>query len=486
MTDADIIIVGAGAAGLTAAIFAGETATQKRSTAIGPPCRIVVLDGAKKPGAKILVSGGGRCNVTNDTVTPDDYSGAPRPMIRNVLREFDEIRTREWMRDMGVELKLEPDTGKYFPTTDSAKTVLAALLRRLEAVGATLVPSTRVVGIQPNASGFAVQTTSPPTKETAVWRAKAVIVATGGLALPKSGSDGWGIDEMRRLGHDIIPLTPALVPLILSPTANVGPAPLPRLGGRFAEFSGLSLDVCISVYDATGRKLKFPSTDRVGALLFTHVGISGPAAMDISRHWLRQQLEHPETSFTLGFAHPDFPDYETAEKWLRHHAEQHPRREVASILREKLPERLARALVAEIVAATTADGTAESGPGTTATKLALADADSGVSSLPFSRLTRDQRKRVAHGLSRWPLPVVRDRGYSFAETSAGGVNLREVEIRTMMSRKVPNLFLCGEMLDVDGRIGGFNFQWAWATGYLAGRAAAAAILADTPTTASGP
>ncbi len=416
MNDAELIIIGAGAAGLAAGIFAGEAAAAR-----GRPARILLLDGARKPGAKILVSGGGRCNVTHARVTPEDYQGGPRPLIRSVLRAFGEEATVAWMRRLGVELKLEA-TGKYFPVSNQAGTVLEALLGRLEELGARLAAGVRVATLEREAGGFLIRTTGGET-----LRAPRVVVATGGLALPKSGSDGAGLEMLRALGHEIIPPTPALVPLVLA----AGREP----GGRFAELAGLTTETRLGLYDGAGRC----HAETTGSLLFTHFGVSGPCAMDFSRHWLRARLERPEEKWLVALGHPKLATSEAAEGWLRRQAALAPRRPVAMALGELYPNRLAALL---------AEGLSE-----------------------FSRLTRAERLMLARRLARLPLPVVADRGWAFAETTAGGVNLRQVDPRTMQSRLVPGLYIIGEVLDVDGRIGGFSFQWAWSSAWVAARAA---------------
>ncbi|MEQ8822585.1 MAG: aminoacetone oxidase family FAD-binding enzyme [Sumerlaeia bacterium] len=412
----DIAIVGAGAAGLTAAIFAGEAAA-------GRGLRIVLLDGARKPGAKILVSGGGRCNVTNERVTPDDFWGGARGTIKKVLKSFDHRRTLEWMASLGVELKLEP-TGKYFPASDSARTVLGALLRRAEEVGVELRPGHRVGHIGREAGGG--WSLGFRDGEHPPLSARRLILATGGMSLPKSGSDGWGLAAARRLGHTITATTPALAPLVLGPQAGAG--------GRFADLSGLTLDVRLGVYEASGRRLE----ERAGSLLFTHFGVSGPAALDLSRHLLQAREADPRAELVVGLGHPHFPTPEAADGWLRDQAAAHPKRTLANALRAIYPERLASA---------------------------LAEGRDGV----LAELSKTTRRATATDIARLPLNVTGSRGYTFAETTAGGVDLSEIDPRTMASRVAEGLYLCGEMLDVDGRIGGFNFQWAWASGHLAGR-----------------
>ncbi len=420
----DLVILGAGAAGLAAAIFAGEAA-------MGSTHRILLLEGAKKPGTKILISGGTRCNVTNEKVAPEDYWGGPRPTIRKVLRAFDGGRTVEWMKSLGVEVKLEP-TGKYFPKTDEARTVLEALLARVRALGVELRAASRVTDIEKTARGFELTVAGQTEKITA----SRLIVATGGLSIPKSGSDGWGLDVMRRLGHTIVPTTPALTPILLKKGSDIG--------GRFDEFSGITLEARLTLSTKEGRQIEVIT----GSLLFTHFGISGPAALDMSRHLLRARLDHPEKPLRLYFGVPHLQTPEAADSWLLEQTEQNPRRTAASAIAPLLPERLAKAIAEEFG--------------------------------PLAHLTREQRWTIAQRLTRLPLEVIGDRGYAFAEVTAGGVDLREIDSKTMQSRKHPGIFICGEMLDVDGRIGGFNFQWAWASGYLAGRGAIASLANAQP------
>jgi predicted Rossmann fold flavoprotein len=185
--------------------------------------------------------------------------------------------------------------------------------------------------------------------------------------------------------------------------------------------------------------------EQTGSTLFTHFGISGPTPMNLSRHIARHKLETGHMP-RLYMSNPDFKDEQEADKWLLKLIAENPKRSAAAAINLLFPDRLAQLLAQDFP--------------------------------QLGALTRDQRRELARRISALPLPVTGDRGYTFAEATAGGVDLREVDIRTMQSRIVPNLFLCGEVLDVDGRIGGFNFQWAWSSGYLAGRGAAKAALAS--------
>jgi predicted Rossmann fold flavoprotein len=412
---ADIAVIGGGAAGLTAAIFAAES--------VPPGARVVVLDGAKVLGAKILVSGGGRCNVTHERVTPQDFNG-PRTIVRNVLAAFDEAATVRWFASLGVALKREP-TGKLFPVSDSAKTVLGALLRRCEALGVSLRPSCRVTDVVAPSGGnplFTVAHESGPT-----W-ARRVIVCAGGRSLPRSGSDGSGWEFLRGLGHTVTPTYAALVPLVMAPPMF------------HAELSGIAQEVELSVFVDDKRV-----DHRAGSLLWTHFGISGPVVMDASRHWTAAHETGRQPRMQCNLLPRE--TFETVEQWLIGGASSRPRGSVVSLLAERLPERVAGAMLRHV----------------------------GVDpATALGQLSRDARRALVHGLTALPLPVAGHRGWNYAEVTAGGVPLAEVDYRTMQSRKVPGLYLAGEILDCDGRIGGFNFQWAWSTGYLAGRAAARA------------
>ncbi len=419
---ADIVIVGAGAAGLAAGIFAAEAARGRG------PSRIVVLDGAKKIGAKILISGGGRCNVTHEHVTHEDFNGSPH-IVRNILAAFGVEATRRWFAALGVELKRE-ETGKLFPVTDQARTVLHALTTRCEALGATILLHHRVHEIIPPAGGpesgsFLVR------HEQGTLAARRVILATGGRSLPKTGSDGGGWGMVRRLGHDVTPTYPALVPLVLHQNMF------------HAELSGVSQEVELTT-QVNGRTVD----RRRGSLLWTHFGISGPVVMDASRFWTKARGEGMAVEMRCHVL-PDM-NREAVDRWLKAEIAGKPRRAVAKLVASRTPDRFATALCRFI----------------------------GIEPATLSgQVTREQRQALMQGLTSLRLPIERDRGWNYAEVTAGGVPLTEINFRTMESRKAPGLYLIGELLDCDGRIGGFNFQWAWATGYLAGRSAAAGLAA---------
>lgn len=412
-TDAvGLAVIGAGAAGLAAAIVAAETMAER-----GGLTRVLLLDGAKHIGAKILISGGGRCNVTHDVVTPKDFFGN-RHIIRNVLAAFPVEQTVKWFASMGVELKRE-DTGKLFPVTDKARTVLNALIDRARQAGVELCADHRVSEVSVTTSGFEVR------HRHGTLNAAHLILATGGRSLPKTGSDGLGYQLARSLGHEVTPTVPALVPFLLDRTMF------------HASLSGLSQEVELKTVVA-GQEVD----RRTGSLLWTHFGISGPVVMDASRFWTLA-AERGEIVDLYGNFLPD----RTAEQvhaWFASEAAAHPRRSLARTLATPLPERFAAALCAHL----------------------SCDPQKAMAQVP-----RKDRDRLRDALTKFRFPVERDRGWNYAEVTAGGVPLEEINFRTMESKRMPGLYLVGEILDCDGRIGGFNFQWAWATGFVAGRAA---------------
>ena len=457
MPNPTVVVIGAGAAGITAAIRAAESGAQ-----------VTLLNAHPKVGLKILMSGGTRCNVTHATVTERDYFGGSRNVVARILRSFTPARTLEWFQEeLGVPLKLE-DTGKYFPVSDDAQTVLDALLAAAEGAGVTLRAGARVVRLEctggPHldveasrskaeregsaaASGAAKsqfrvgvqrivesaafgnevapagQVEWPlPAAEPDEWlAADRVIVATGGLSFPRTGSDGSGYALLTALGHTLVPPVPALTPL-------ASPDPFCMGARGVTTYAALTLWV-------DGKKTETCE----GSLLFTHFGVSGPVALDLSRHWHR--AEGHARRVTINFLPGESPELLTAE-WVGA-GERRSGRGSRSFLGARLPERIADMLTAE----------------------------SGLGGVAMSQTPKQRRADLLRLVLERDLEVVGTLGYEKAEVTAGGVPLSEVNASTLESRIVPGLYLCGEVLDVEGRLGGFNFQWSWSSGTVAGRAA---------------
>jgi predicted Rossmann fold flavoprotein len=248
-------------------------------------------------------------------------------------------------------------------------------------------------------------------------------MATGGRSLPKSGSDGFGLDCAQRLGHTIVATTPALVPLLLA-------------GERDAHLSGVSHDAELTIWIDNRVHLRLR-----GSMLWTHVGISGPVVLDASRHWLRGELESRAVRMTASVI--PGATFDTQDAWWTGISRTRPQASIVTLLATMVPASLATAMLSS---------------------LGLEPART------LAHLSRDDRRRLVRAITEWPLDISGSRGYTFAEATAGGVSLDEIDPSTMESRICPGLYLIGEMLDVDGRIGGFNFQWAWSSAYVAARA----------------
>ena len=412
----DVAIVGGGAAGLATAIFAGRALSDQPAEGAGQ-ARIILLDGAKALGAKILVSGGSRCNVTNAQVEAEDFWRPGSPFVRQVLRAFPVPETIAFFAEIGVDLKEEP-LGKLFPKTDKARTVLDALLAEARRLKVEMRTSSRVLGLMRQAAHWTLETSAGPL------HAKRVVLATGGLSLPRTGSDGLGYAFARGQGHTIVPPAPALEPLLLS-------------GDFHVPLTGIAHEAGIRIVRA-GQK----TVDLRGSLLWTHFGISGPLALNASRFMRRARAEGAVAEMSVSFA-PDLSP-ENVDRHLIAATRDRPNYQVTTEVAQA--SGLAHAVALRLV--TRAIG----------------------SDVSLSKLTRERRRALVKALTALPLDVVDGRGYNFAEVTTGGVSLDEVNPKTMESRLAKGLHLVGEILDVDGRIGSFNFQWAWATGKVAGRA----------------
>lgn len=400
----DIAIIGAGAAGLMAAIHAGRS---------NPNRKIVLLDGAARIGKKILIAGGGRCNVTHYKVSENDYAGASRNAIKKVLRRFDVRPTVEFFQELGIELKQE-ETGKLFPTTNKAATVLDALISEVEKYCEIRNPC-RVDTVCKIEEGFEI------SGDWGTLVAGKVILATGGKSIPKTGSDGHGFEIAKTLGHTLTPqIFPSLVPLKLSAEHFI------------CSLKGITVPAAFELWSGTGKKFqRFQNST-----LCTHFGLSGPSVLDISRYYIDAKGNDESTQLTINWI-PEW-DSEIFASILKKEKKLTP----MQLLRTKLPDRLAKVLVGNL--------------------------SEELQNLPVNQLPKQIRKDWIKIVTCFPLEITGNRGFDFAEATAGGVPLTEINLKTMESRINPGLFLCGEICDVDGRIGGFNFQWAWSSGYTAG------------------
>jgi predicted Rossmann fold flavoprotein len=414
--DYEVIVVGAGAAGLVAAV---EAAQRGRRT--------LLLEKNRRPGVKILMSGGTRCNLTHAT---DKWGiirayGEQGNFLHSALAALSPAELVALIESEGVPTKTE-ETGKIFPVSNRATDVLGALLRRLERTSTELAlaePATQIDRLP--AGGFHVQTAARTIT------AHNLIITVGGKSYPGSGTTGDGYAWAAALGHTIVPPRPALVPLTASE------AWVHSLSGVTVPDVGLSLAV-VSAAGGCGWKSK-PRPEARGSFLFTHFGLSGPSVLDISRHITA--LADPTSAQLVCDFLPGLSADELDQQ-LRQAASADGKRQVAAMLGERLPRRLVEALLLR----------------------------AGVSpELRGAELSKSARAAIASACKRKQVSLTGTRGFAKAEVTAGGVALDEIDSRTMQSKLVPGLYFAGEILDLDGPIGGYNFQAAFSTGTLAGR-----------------
>jgi predicted Rossmann fold flavoprotein len=401
-----IVVIGAGAAGCMAAIFAARA---------GAP--VLLLERTRDGGRKILISGGGRCNVLPSRMDPGQYfSASSRNSLKKILLSWPLAEQRRFFEEeAALPLVLEEESGKLFPESNRARDVRDRLLELARRGGARLRFDAYVVGLDPPVDGapWRVRLQGGETIDAA-----RVVVATGGLSVPQTGSDGTGIRIVRQLGHSLNETYAALTPLTSEPPAH-------------AHLAGVSLTARLEA------PLERGSLEAEGGFLFTHRGYSGPSVLDVSHAAVRARRPADQPVYARWTA----LDAAAWERLLLERASG----TVLALLRRHLPARLADTLLAE------------------------AEIDEG-RTLP--QLRRDERARLVEKLTRYRLPWTGDEGYKKAEVTGGGVPLGEVDPRTLESRVAPGLFLCGEILDCFGPIGGYNFCWAWATGRAAGLGAA--------------
>jgi predicted Rossmann fold flavoprotein len=403
-----VVVIGAGAAGSMAAIFSAKGGAET-----------ILLERTRDGGKKILISGGGRCNVLPMRVDESRFVTDSSPnSMRKMLRSWplaEQIAFFE--NDLGIPLAEEPESLKLFPVSNKARDVRDGLLDCARREGATVYNESVVTGFTPENSGWRVE-----REDLAPIECDAVIVATGGLSVPNTGSDGVGLRELKRLGHAMNPVYAALTPL----TATNSP---------FADLSGISLRVTITARDDANAR----SATSTGGFLFTHQGYSGPSVLDIAHVAVRSRTEsNGSARVTVQWTDLDAAAWEIA-------LQPDGKRTISGAIRAYLPDRLVAVL------------------------LKLADCDP---TRLLAELRRDERIRIIKVLVACELPWNGDEGYKKAEVTGGGVSLAEVSPSSMESRRHPGLFICGEVLDAFGPVGGYNFLWAWATGRAAGMNAA--------------
>ena len=398
--DLPTVVVGAGAAGLMAALTAARAGSD-----------VVLIERTKDGGRKILISGGGRCNILPSQLKPERYVTDSSPnTLRKLLRAWP-LREQQtfFEAELGMPLELEEETGKLFPSSHKARDVRDTLVRRVREAGARIWFDASVHDIRKDGDRWQVLLDGAPPIE-----ASHVILATGGLSVPKTGSDGTGLRIAEALGLKTHPTYPALTPLVADPHPQ-------------AELAGVSGPVSLR---APSSKPSFTTT---GGFLITHEGWSGPTVLDASHLTIRGRPGGERQELLVSWTKIEADDW--SERLLAHTGS------VRSVVAGELPRRLAEYLIRDA--------------GIEVTK-------------PLSQLRKGERRQLVDALTSWPIPWTGNAGYKKAEVTGGGVALDQVDPRTLESRALPGLYLCGEILDAFGPIGGHNFAWAWSTGRSAG------------------
>jgi len=387
----DVLVIGAGAAGLMTAIVAG-----------GRGKRVLVVDHANRAGKKILMSGGGRCNFTNTATAPANFLSANPHFCKSALARYTPWDFIAMVDKHGIAWH-EKSPGQLF-CDDSSKQIVRMLLDECAAAGVRVEINCAVSRLRATETGFGCDT---PLGHV---RVASVVVATGGLSIPSLGATGFGYELARQFGHAVLPLRAGLVPLTLSGKHHE----------RFEGLAGVALPVEAAANDASFRD----------ALLFAHRGLSGPAILQISSYW------EPGTDLRVDL----LPGVDAAEALLEGRAER-PLAELKTVLSGLLPRRLAERLC-----------------------------EIWLSNRPMRQYRDAELRDIGAQLASWPVVASGTEGYRTAEVTLGGVDTDEVSSTTMMSKRQPGLYFVGEVLDVTGHLGGYNFQWAWASGNAAGLA----------------
>ncbi len=418
--DKQVVVAGGGAAGMMAAIAAA-----------GEGAHVVLLEKTSRLGLKLQISGGGRCNVTNDESDPRRlvrmYPGGGQYLL-NAFHAYGKEDLLDLLRRRGVETVIEPPYGKVFPASDKSTDILEALQAEMRDLGVDVRLNARVSGVDVQDGRVVAART-----ESYGFPCRAAILCVGGKSMPKSGSSGDGYTIARAVGHTVTDLFPSLVPLKVE-----------GVGG----LAGIALRDVEGIVLVDGKKADGPFR---GDMLFTHSGLSGPVILQLSRAACEALRRGATAEIRIAVrpgATADAIDSDLRQRFAARSAAQ-----LATVISELMPKAAA----------------------------ALFLSNAGVAAdRPVSQLTRDERRRLVEGLLSWRFAVTGWLSFDIAEVTAGGVDLKEVDPKTFESRIVKGLFWAGEVLDVDGYVGGYNLQAAWSTGWVAGKGAARAALAEGP------
>ncbi len=384
----DVVIIGAGAAGLMCAL-----------TAAGRGRKVLLIDHANKAGKKILMSGGGRCNFTNMYTEPSNFLSQNPHFCKSALARYTQWDFIEMVSKHGVPYH-EKKLGQLFCDNKSSD-ILEMLLSECQQAGVSLHLDTSVEQIEKTDTGYSLKTTLDQL------HCQSLVIATGGLSIPTLGATGFGYQVAKQFGHTLLPTRAGVVPFTITD----------QLKEICTELSGTSVDCLVSCNDHSFRE----------NILFTHRGLSGPAILQISSFW--NSGDTVEINL--------LPDLD-ALSWLQAQQAERPNSELKTLLGEVFTKKMANLL-----------------------------AEHWFVSKPMKQYTPSELADVADKLASWKVVPAGTEGYRTAEVTLGGVDTREVSSKTMESLKSPGLYFVGEVLDVSGHLGGFNFQWAWASGYAA-------------------
>ncbi|MCF1428662.1 MAG: NAD(P)/FAD-dependent oxidoreductase [Shewanella sp.] len=389
----DVIIIGAGAAGLMCALTAGYRGRN-----------VLLLDNAKQLGRKILISGGGRCNFTNQNIEPAAYLCRNSHFVKSALARFTQWDFIDMVDRHGIEYH-EKTLGQLF-CNESAKDIVSMLTTECEWAGVTAQLRTEILEITKQESGFTLETSA------GVYACDSLVIATGGLSMPRLGATPFGYKVAEQFGLKVLPTTAGLVPFTLQPDDKA----------RYEVLSGIALPVVVTA--ECGKQFK-------EAMLFTHRGLSGPAILQISSYWKPGEKVSvdllPETNFV---------------DWCKTITQESPKLSLKNALSRLLPKRLVERLVQ------------------------LGD----LPEKSLNQLGKGEIQQIADYLHGWQIAPNGTEGYRTAEVTLGGVDTDELSSKTMEAKRQPGLFFIGEVVDVSGWLGGYNFQWAWSSGYAAGEA----------------
>ena len=388
MLSRDVVIIGAGAAGLMCALTAAERGRQ-----------VLLIEHANKAGKKILMSGGGRCNFTNLYTDPANFASRNPHFVKSALARYTQWDFIAMVEEHGVPYH-EKKLGQLF-CDNKSRDIRDMLLHRCDQAGVALHLDTSVTAIERAGERYLLRTGIGDVS------AASLVIATGGLSIPTLGATGFGYDVARQFGHSIVTTRAGLVPFTAAGA----------LKELCTELAGTALDCSVSCNGQSFRE----------NILFTHRGLSGPAILQISSFW------QPGDAVEINL----LPDHD-ALGWLRDQQAARPDSELRTVLADVFSKKMAALL-----------------------------ADRWMTSKPMKRCTAAELRRIAEALGAWQVMPAGTEGYRTAEVTLGGVDTREVSSKTMESLKNPGLYFVGEVLDVSGHLGGFNFQWAWASGHAA-------------------